>query len=210
MAHYYFEDMIFTILAGVFAGIPSMLLSCAGYVLSAAAIYVIARRRGLRKPWLAWVPVVNVWLLGSLSDQYQYVVRRKNTGRRKWLLVLNCIKPVLAVGTLWFGMIILQQISYGVLLGSIWDLWLGLFGFGVPLMAVSVAAMVLRYVALYDVYKSLEPENAVLFVVLSIFVGITEPFLLFFNRDKEKGMPPRKQEPVPEPQPEPWENTEYL
>ena len=77
-------------------------------------------------------------------------------------------------------------------------------------MVVSVAAMVIRYIALYDVYRSLEPENAVLFVVLSIFVGITEPFLLFFNRDKEKRMPPRKQGPVPESQPEPWENTEYL
>ena len=210
MAHYYFEDMIFTMLAGLFAAIPSMLLSCAGYVLTAVAIYVIARRRGLRKPWLAWIPVVNVWLLGSLSDQYQYVVKRKNTSRRKWLLVLNLIKPVLAAGTLWFGVIIFQQIGFGVVLSSIWDLWLGLFGFGLPLMAVSVAAMVIRYIALYDVYKSQDPANAVLFVVLSIFVGITEPFLLFFNRDKEKGMPPRKPEPVPEPQGETWENTEYL
>ena len=210
MAPYFFEDLIVAITMGLFAGIPSMLLSCAGYVLTAAAVYVIARRRGLRKPWLAWVPVFNLWLLGSLSDQYQYVVRRRNTHRRVVLLVLNLLKPVLAAGTLWFGMIILQQISYGVDLSSIWDLWLGLFGFGVPLMVVSVAAMVIRYIALYDVFKSLDPDNAVLFVVLSIFVGITEPFLLFFNRDKEKGMPPRKPEPVSEPQPESWEDPEYL
>ena len=210
MAPYFFEDLILTVMLGLFAGIPTMMLSCVGYILTAAAIYMIARRRGLRKPWLAWVPVFNLWLLGSLSDQYQYVVRRRNTHRRVLLLVLNILMPILAAGTLWFGMIILQQISYGVVLGSIWDLWLGLFGFGVPLMAVSVAAIVIRYIALYDVYRSLEPENAVLFVVLSIFVGITEPFLLFFNRDKEKGMPPRKPEPVSEPQAETWNNTEYL
>ncbi|MBP3683506.1 MAG: hypothetical protein J6J12_00905 [Oscillospiraceae bacterium] len=210
MAPYFFEDVIFTLLAGLMAGIPSMMLSCAGYVLTAVAIYVIARRRGLGKPWLAWIPVVNVWLLGSLSDQYQYVVRRKNTNRRKWLLVLNFIKPILAAGTLWFGMIILQQIGYGVVLSSIWDLWLGLFGFGVPLMAVSIVVMVIRYMALYDVYKSLDPENAVLFVVLSIFVSIIEPFFLFFNRNKDKGMPPRKGTTIPDPQPEAWENTQYL
>ena len=30
------------------------------------------------------------------------------------------------------------------------------------------------------------------YVVLSILFGITEPFFLFFNRNKDKGMPPRK------------------
>ena len=211
MAPYYVEDLLFTLFAGIMAGIPTMLLSCAGYVLTALAIYIIARRRGLSKPWLAWIPVVNVWLLGSLSDQYQYVVRRRNTSRRKWLLVLNLLKPILTGLTLLFAVEVLRQISFGVYLDDIWDLWLGLFGFGVPLAIVGIAAMVIRYIALYDVYRSLDPDNAVLFVVLSIFVSITEPFFLFFNRDKEKGMPPRKQEPVPEPpEQEPWENTEYL
>ena len=155
------EDLLFVVLAGMMAGVPAMLLSCAGYVLSAAAIYVIARRRGLRKPWMAWVPVLNVWLLGSLSDQYQYVVKRKNTSRRTWLLVLNILKPILAMGTVWFTMEVLRQISFGVYLDDIWDLWLGMFGFGVPLTAVSIAAAVIRYIALYDVYRSLMPENAV-------------------------------------------------
>jgi len=205
MAPYFFEDLLFAVFAGLMAGIPSMLLGIASYVLSSVAIYVIARRRGLNSPWLAWVPVVNVWLLGSLSDQYQYVVRRKNTSRRKWLLVLNLIKPVLAAGTLWFGMIVLQQIGYGVVLSSIGDLWLGLFGFGLLLAAVTIAAMVIRYIALYDVYKSLDPDNAVLFLVLSILVGITEPFFLFFNRDKDCGMPPRREPAYEAPRQETWE-----
>ena len=34
-----------------------------------------------------------------------------------------------------------------------------------------------------------------LFLLLSIFFNITEPFFLFFSRNKDVGMPPRRQEP---------------
>ena len=64
-----FAESVATILLSLLTALPSMLLGIASYVLSAAAIYVISRRRGLHKPWLAWIPVVNVWLLGSQSDQ---------------------------------------------------------------------------------------------------------------------------------------------
>jgi hypothetical protein len=50
--------------------------------------------------------------------------------------------------------------------------------------------------ALYDVYRSLDPANAVLYLVLSILFSPTEPFFLFFNREKDLGMPPRKRQPV--------------
>jgi hypothetical protein len=35
----------------------------------------------------------------------------------------------------------------------------------------------------------------VLFLLLSIFFSITEPFFLFFSRNKDAGMPTRRQEP---------------
>ena len=65
-----------------------MVLSVACYVLEALSLYTIAQRRGIRKPWLAWIPVVNVWIVGSISDQYQYVVNRRIQNRRKVLLGL--------------------------------------------------------------------------------------------------------------------------
>lgn len=184
------EDLLFVVLAGMMAGVPAMLLSCAGYVLSAAAIYVIARRRGLRKPWMAWVPVLNVWLLGSLSDQYQYVVKRKNTSRRTWLLVLEVLKSVLYAIVIGFCLEAVLDGGYYVI---DWEAAMIAVGVALPLAAATIARAVVRLIALYDVYKSLDPENAVLFVVLSIFVGITEPFFLFFNRDKDVGMPPRRE-----------------
>ena len=69
--------------------------------------------------------------------------------------------------------------------------WLAL-----PLAAVSVAYLVIRYMVLYDVYRSVDPNNSVLYLVLSILFNPTEPFFLFFNREKDLGMPPRKQRTV--------------
>ena len=62
------------LLFGVFSGVPTTLIGIATYVLSALGLYTIAKRRGLNHPWLAWIPVASAWIVGSLSDQYRYVV----------------------------------------------------------------------------------------------------------------------------------------
>ena len=46
----------------------ALAFSIVSYVLSAVGIYRIAKRRGIHHAWLAWVPVGNSWLLGSISD----------------------------------------------------------------------------------------------------------------------------------------------
>ena len=190
MDFFYYGDILMTTVMSLLTALPSMLLGIASWVLSAVAIYVIARRRGLTKPWLAWVPVVNVWLLGSLSDQYQYVVKRKNTSRRKWLLALNLVKPVLGALVTGFG---IAAFAPGAYYGVDWQAAMVAVGFALPMAVAAVAAAVIRYIALYDLYRSLDPANAVLFLVLSILFNITEPFFLFFNRDKDAGMPPRRE-----------------
>lgn len=220
MAPVYFEEELLMLLTGLLSGLPSAVFGIATYVLGAAAIYGISRRRGLRKPWLAWVPVVNVWLLGSLSDQYQYVVRRENKSKRKWLLALSILNAVLtAVISVYVVVIVTRSIMhtgfYGYhsrntmmtdLIGPV----MTLLGLALPLAGCTIARCVIRYMALYDVFRSLDPGNSVLYLVLSVLFHVTEPFFLFFNRNKDDGMPPRKQEPVyqetyQQPAQEPWE-----
>ena len=210
------EEELLMLLPGLISGIPSGLFGIAAYILTALAIYTISCRRGLRHPWLAWVPVANVWLLGSLSDQYQYVVKGETKSKRKWLITLNILKAVL-----WLLLIILTIVAAGMLIANesaqTIGLLVALLGLLLPFAAVTIGACVIRYMALYDVYRSLDPSNAVLYLVLSILFSPTEPFFLFFNRDKDLGMPPRKRQPIYE-QPIPEqdytyetvENTEYL
>ena len=65
-----------------------MAVSVAVYVFQSLGMYTIAKRRGIRNPWLSWIPVGNMWILGSISDQYQYVVKGRVRKRRKLLLGL--------------------------------------------------------------------------------------------------------------------------
>ena len=202
---YYFDEEVLMLIPGLISGIPTGLFSVAAYILTAMALYTISRRRGLTNAWLAWIPVANVWLLGSLSDQYQYVVKGQDKTKRKWLLILNILKAALVT-----MIAILAIVAAGSLIAGepseIMGLVVALLGLVLPLCAVTIALCVIRYMALFDIYRSVDPGNAVLYLVLSILFGPTEPFFLFFNREKDQGMPPRKKQPVYET----VEDSEYL
>jgi len=94
----------------------------------------------------------------------------------------------------------MQSLPEQKLLGKIMGPLMGVLGLCVPMVGVTIAYTIIRYMALYDVYNSLDPKNSVMYLVLGILFGVTEPFFLFFNRNKDEGMPPRKQtaEPVQE------------
>ena len=204
---YELEEELLMLIPGLLSGIPTGLFGVAAYILTALAVYKVSSRRGLKNPWLAWVPVVNCWLLGSLSDQYQYVVKGENKSKRKWLLVLNILKAALAS-----MLTVLAVVTVGTLIVShhsdVMGAVVAVLGLAMPLIAVTIALCVIRYMALYDVYRSMDPANAVLYLVLSILFSPTEPFFLFFNREKDLGMPPRK-EPVVEEEPASWGDTDY-
>lgn len=219
----YDGSMAFGLLTALLSGFPGFLLGIGAYVLSSLALYTVAKRRGLNKPWLAWVPVLSCWILGSLSDQYRYVVLGQNKGKRKILLVLKLLMLVLSGAvTLVVGCAVMRIIfsgPYGMSEEAIFEAlmgpMLGAVGFGLPLAGIAIAMAVIRYMALYDIFKSMDPENCVLFLIVSILCTPvfrpTEGLFLFFNRNKDLGMPPRREEPFYEaPRQEPWEQKDYL
>ena len=76
---YYPDEWLLQLLAGVLAMVCAfaLLVGLALYVLRAVGLYKLAKNRAIRCAWLAWVPVASDWILGSVSDQYQYVVKGK-------------------------------------------------------------------------------------------------------------------------------------
>ena len=65
--------------------------SVVAYILTGKSLSAIARRRGIEKPWMAWVPIGSDWLLGCISDQYRYVVHGQERNARGKLLKLGII-----------------------------------------------------------------------------------------------------------------------
>ena len=176
------------------------LLSIGMYVLTALGLYTIAKRRAIRHAWLAWIPVVNCWLIGCISDQYRYVVKGQVKAKRKSLLILTIIQTVLglafAVTAIVAGVGLVSGSVMGMtqmqLLQSVMAPGIVLLGLLLPMTGVAVAKAIIYYMAMFDVYASCAPDNSVIFLVLSIFFRVTEPFFIFFNRNNDKGMPPRR------------------
>lgn len=203
-------------------------LGIIAYVLEALALYTIAKRRGIKKPWLAWIPLVNVWILGSLSDQYRYVTKREVKNKRKAMLILNIVAVVLVIVMIVLSVSVLfntiewSDVIYGLENNSgnylddngYVDAFEGLFGMLtgmvvvllvtlLPLLGVIIAAYVLRWMCIYDVFRSCDPKNTTVYFLVSLLVGIfvlqgLESIFMLICMNKDNGMPPRKQDPQPQ------------
>ena len=206
----------------------------AAYVLRALGFYTIAKRRGINHPWMSWVPVLDLWVLGCISDQYRYVVKGQTKNKRKWLLGLNIALAVIyIVFFVFFGIMMFDVVTGAIngmnesmILEELMGSAIGLAAATLPMAGLAIAVVVIRYFAMYDLYTSCSPQNNVLFLVLSILFTVTEPFFLFFLRKKDGGMPPRRTAPQPrayippqytppqsdmpryEPVQEPWDDSE--
>ena len=221
------EEYIMGVMEALEEGILSLNFTTSGlgvivYVLQALALYTIAKRRGIKKPWMAWIPLVNVWILGSISDQYQYVVKRQVKNKRKVLLGLNiamaALIVLLIVAIIWLIVALimtgvsLELFSDGNMPGSNLDavaldaladeigVLLLICLLALPLLVLSIMQTVYFYIAMYDVFCSCEPKNSTLYLVLSIVgnVVVEGAYCIFLMRckDKDLGMPPRKVEVV--------------
>lgn len=201
----------------------------AAYVLRALGFYTIAKRRGINHPWMSWVPVLDLWVLGCISDQYRYVVKGEIKNKRKWLLGLSiALAVVYIVFFVFFGIMMFDVItgamnglSQGTILKDLMGSMIGMLAATLPMLGLAIAVAVIRYISMYDLYTSCNPQNNVLFLVLSIVFTVTEPFFVFFLRKKDEGMPPRRASAQPkvnipprsdmpryDDAPEIWENIE--
>lgn len=171
------------------------LLSLALYIMEAVGVYTIAKRRGIRHAWLAWIPLAKYWVQGSLSDQYKQTVKGKRSHNRTILLVIAlagwavslAATSIAASGLVRMLMSIAQNdmeaLAYAGTLTSGGSRLLSLLS-----SVLSIALLVFRHITLYDIYCASCPKYSVTYLILGIFFGFTIPFFLFFNRRKDEGM----------------------
>ena len=199
----YMSDAIVSIVTGVVASVAvcALTLGVVLYVFRAFSLYKIARRRGISNAWLAWVPVCSEWILGSVADQYQYVVKGRVKNRRLPLFLLSVVLLGLRIAGAALSISTVTSVIRFVLTG------VGFPDVGrLVLLAVAstvqtggmIACLVIRGFVMYDVYTSCTNRNNVLFLVLGMLFRVLEPVFLFACRNKEEGMPPRRDVPARE------------
>ena len=180
------EEVLATVMAIMLGVLGVVLLfSLIFWIISALSLHAIARRRGIRKAWLAWVPIGNEWILGSIADQYQHLIQAKITARRKILLWLNVGYVALIVANS-LVQVMTELAAHTDEQLLIW----GLASTAISLarLAVSITTLVFYHMSNYDLYRSCNPKNAVTFLVLGIIFPVAQPFFYLSCRKKDLGM----------------------
>ena len=191
--YYYYDELPVTmpdealfVFLGIFLMIFAVVMAVAlvFWIFRSIGLHQIAKRRGIRHAWMAWIPIGSQWVLGSVSDQYQHLIQGKITSRRKILLVLNVASLVIGLGS---GILtVLQAIAAQTEVGVVAWSFAGML---TPLLTwgIGIATLVFNHICSYDLYRSCNPDNAVVFLVLGIILPVTEPFFYFACRKKDLG-----------------------
>ena len=180
------EEVLATVMAILLGVLGVVLLfSLVFWIISSLSLHAIAKRRGIRNAWLAWVPVGNEWILGSIADQYQHLIQAKITARRKLLLGLTFGSFVMGVVNSLSGVLtdMMAHTEQELMLWGILSLL-----FSVLALGVNIAALVFYHMSNYDLYRSCNPKNAVTFLVLGIIFPVAQPFFYLSCRKKDLGM----------------------
>jgi len=155
----------------------------AKHILMAVGLYKIAVRRKVDSAFLAFIPVVNSYILGAVYDDINKTMNKTSKNAVK-LLALNLI--MLCVGLLSFPFIFfylfVSTISQpAVILSVIASLIFAMH------FVLYVIYYVYFYAAVYGIYKEYAYNNAILYLIISIlFMPITS-LLLFLICNNESG-----------------------
>ena len=160
-------------------------ISLVFYILRAVAMMKIAKGRGFSSPWIAWIPFANLYQMGKVADDICYRNGKKKS-YRKVLLGLNIatvagvvLATVLSCGWMIntfllnydlnvdrFGNFVGQEPSASVIATMV----VGVFIF-LAAWIVAVIQIVFYCIVLYQIFKDYAPKEAVLFLILSIFLS---------------------------------------
>ncbi len=182
--------MIYLVVVGVFG-----IVFLASYIMNAVALSRLASRRGIKRPWLAWIPVGTDWIIGSIVDEYD----ERNGIKRKWrvvLLVLLILVLVCAgayfVGYFYIVFTTFSKIGVNAALGMsiLKDMIVGLiicYAALIVLVMVGTALNAVRTICFYKIFESTVPKRAVAYLLLMLIVPLAGSICLMLC--KEKGYP---------------------
>ncbi len=189
--------------AGVFIFIAIIYLvlfawTLVNYIISSLSLFTIAKRRGIPNYGLAWVPVANLWTLGSIADQYDGSrgLTRKWRHVLLWLTlsgiivyIVVCIGAFASV----FASSIYEARTYQpssdmlnpAMIAAFMIMIVGFTCYGMLLAACNTC----KAICTFKLFESARPTKAVMLLLLSLLVPFAAPFCLLACRNKDLGMP---------------------
>ena len=140
--------------------------------ISSYGMYRIAYWRGIMRPWLAWIPIANLWILGNIADQC-YRETHDRQGKMRWFMLTYQIIIVLLF-LAWRGFT-----PVAVLLG-----WMAKYAL-LFLVVLIITCIVATFIALHRLFASYHKNICGIFTALCVLFSIPTPFLILHCAQKE-------------------------
>lgn len=174
-------------------GLIGVLIWAGLFALQGVALHTMATRRNLKKPWRAFVPFVNLLLMGELAGKCHFFGKRiKRAGL--WLMIAQIVATILML------LHTLAQVYLYTVCGAPQvspqtglQYWTGLSGFSLVAFRVCnicsyiapIAQLfyeVLLFIVMVSLYKNYSHKNHMLFGVLCFLIPISRMIVLFVLR----------------------------
>lgn len=182
---------IANILGILFIYLVLLMVCIADYVLKSLALYSVAKRRNISKPWLAWIPIASAWTLGSVADDYDF----KNGINRKWRLTL--IIPLLITSA---AMIIFLTTTTILAIATNFTsyypdtaIYIFIYISYLIILSVTMVYMACYTICLYKLYESTVPEKSVKYLIITLLIPLGGAICLM--KSKDKGYPEPAEKP---------------
>ncbi len=182
----------------------SAVIGIAIYLLESISVYKMAKSAEVKNPWLAFIPVANDWVFGTLAEKYK---KKNGTKSARFGIILPVLEGIVFIESIAltiFTVISIKEIT-GYALDAVntsTEMAPEQFMSLIPviilyfaLMAVAIAYAVVFFIALWRVYSSFDKSNATLYIVLSVVFTISVPVILFIIRNRKPEFDPHNNVP---------------
>lgn len=170
--------IVFVIIIGII-----LLLSLATWVLYSLGLYKLAKNKGMDNAWLAWIPIANYYVLGSVAKEAPFI--------KKHIPRLDIILPIVSVAIIAISWIVsisqIANVFNGFQPMYNWGGGYNPFNFTffaylgmIPLGLLFSALMIFVY---YHLFKLYAPKDAVLFTIISA-IGFAFIFIFVIRNKK--------------------------
>lgn len=164
------------------------------FVLQGIGLYTMAKKKGLKKKWIAFVPFVNVWYIGKLAGECDFFGRKV---KHVWLYTM--ISQIIT--TLFCALIIAAEIYLFAVCGTpkldeYGQYYWGEIGFaglvedfydisGFIYSIFQLIYEIFMLILLMALYKKYYPKNYVFLALLTWFVPLSRHIVIFVLRNRK-------------------------
>ncbi len=161
-------------------------VSIAMYLFQAIGLYRMGKRLNISAPFLSFIPVANIYVLGRVAQE---PVDGKKKLPYGWILLgLTLFTNVISFSSILGTVRYIIEFAERATIEDVFEAFvLSYMTKSFLTVVASIAYTVFYYIALYHLYKNFNPDNATLLLVLSIFFGFLTPIFIFANRNKPIG-----------------------